>query len=74
MITGRLLKKFKDKPIFLNAGDSLNLTYRDDEGNEKDLGTHVFEEKQVITHTGYFEFENEFGLTEGFGGFFGNDL
>ncbi len=73
MIIKSKLSEFKDKPIFLESGDMLILSYTDEEGT-RELGTHTFTEPKTVTHVGYFEFEHEFGLTEGFGGFFGNDL
>ena len=51
-------------------GDTITLIYYRDDGEEVEY-TKEIKSEFVLTDYGIFEFENEFGLTKGVGGYFG---
>ena len=71
-ITGYLRDKLQDK-IRLSKGDALQLTYTDEHDVEQYKKTFEIEQDVVVTHAGIFTFEDEFGLDNGIGGFFGEE-
>ncbi len=58
----------KKENIYLASGDTISVW----EGNELLLEEAVTKSMHV-TEVGIFEFEDEFGLTEGIGGYFGRE-
>ena len=69
----KLLGKSSDqyfKKLEISPGDTITLIYYRDDG-EKVEYTKEIKSKFVLTDYGMFEFENEFGLTKGVGGYFG---
>lgn len=59
------------EPVHVLPGDTLELTYRDDDGKEYLVAREEITERQVIDTAIVVKVDGAFGLKTGFGGFFG---
>ena len=70
-----MLKKLsqKDCSINLDKGDTFTLLYTDEEGIKENLCSHKIDKPMYINVAKIYEFEDEFGLSNGLAGIVGCD-
>ena len=67
------LKKSKDiSPIYLGNGDTFEMSYTDESGDNHKLLSVTIEEDIIVNQVKIYKFQDEFGLKEGYCGVFGN--
>jgi len=67
----RILERNDDLNINMMPGDTLELIYTDDDGNENTALKVDIEKEYSVNSAVVFDFENELGMKKGIGGAFG---
>ncbi len=65
------LKREKIAPIYLEAGDTIELRHKNSRGVEETVMREDIGKTMVVDEAGVFTFEDEFDMEEGVGGVFG---